>query len=548
MTVFNLLPFRVQGDFPLGSTGSLTDSSDSTYIQTTNPYQYETLDFDPSVLPWSSNIIIRWARVQMRVKNATENTYTMPDIWLFSKGKSLLNQGELNSRVGGSSFGNFYTNIPQVTFTQTDTPLQVTLHFSQYEKTLAGVYDTYQISEASLDIWAIYPPAVTVTAPTGTYTTTANPTITWTYQQVDSDGGPQVAYQWAVYSDDQYNAVGFSPGTGTSVVESGVTYSTLKSASFATPLVNDTYRVYMRVAQRQLGQLHWSAWSFSGFVVNVTPPAAPTVTATADNTNARVKIDISGAGSATSVVDVYQVQHTSDAGVTWDDVRGDLGAYLSSVGGQRTFHDYETPNGVTSQWRARTISADIAGQQLIGAWGTSGSTAWTSTSTWLKVPTQPDLNRAIRLKIMGPEDFPIPQGKFLPINGSLPIVVSGIRQTLPDLQLSILTLTDAETRDIKALLAASEVVLVHAQSKVSGWKQQSRYLAVGSVRVQQAVSEGIAWLEPRQIGLPSTEVERPDPSVYPIILGTRTWGELSAAYATYTLMDAAFTTHGDVRG
>lgn len=129
-------------------------------------------------------------------------------------------------------------------------------------------------------------PTVTVTAPSGTYTQSSTPTVTWTYS--DAEGDSQQTYQVKVES----GAYGSSPGSGTAVYDSTELAGTATRSLVLPSLTNTTtYRVFVRSSQ---SGSQYSAWAFSTFTLSLDTPAQPTLTATADNANARVSLAVQG--------------------------------------------------------------------------------------------------------------------------------------------------------------------------------------------------------------------------------------------------------------
>lgn len=132
------------------------------------------------------------------------------------------------------------------------------------------------------------PPSVTATGPAGSVSDTTSPTVAWSYS--DPEGDAQVTYRVKVFDQATYEAGGFDPDASTTVWDSGQVTSSTKSRAIGTELENGTtYRAYVQVTQS--GGLA-SGWSFTGFTIALDPPASPTVTVTADDTNARVQVDV----------------------------------------------------------------------------------------------------------------------------------------------------------------------------------------------------------------------------------------------------------------
>lgn len=96
-------------------------------------------------------------------------------------------------------------------------------------------------------ILGTYPrPTLTVTGPGASVTTTARPTINWTF----SGDFPQSAYKVRIFTAAQFNAVGFNPQTSTATVDSDWVDSTNTYYVPPTSLTNGTqYRAYVMAGQ-----------------------------------------------------------------------------------------------------------------------------------------------------------------------------------------------------------------------------------------------------------------------------------------------------------
>lgn len=294
----------------------------------------------------------------------------------------------------------------------------------RYSVTGAGL----QVFEGYLDVTYVTQPVVTVTAPTGTVTNTNQPTVVWS-DTLDSDGGPQTYYQVRVFTAAQYGAGGFDPATSTATTEIGSSagYPAGADSSWqvAAILPNATYRAYVRVAQTVNGSAHWSAFAYSGFVVNVALPAVPTLTLTPDNANGRIRVRAAdNAGTATT--DYLYLERSLDSGTTWTPVR--LAATdPDPLTPDADVYDYEAPNGATVQYRARAAHS-YTGVLAYSAWAT-GSASWSSNDWWLKHPNQPELNMVVRVRSFKTVQRAGRQGVLQPLGATVPVVVSDTRES-----------------------------------------------------------------------------------------------------------------------
>lgn len=555
MASITLRPTIVQGDFSSTGGGSLGDDLNSSYISIFTSFSYVTMRFSMAGIPWASGAIFKWLQPKFRSRSGTWGA-RVPNIWVYAGERLLLDAPFLYTYLGGNSWtdvsGSIRSNMP---INQATDPLSLVLQIPDVEA-VAGGFATgaIDISEAWLTVAYALPPITTATGPTGTFTTASQLVATWSHAQYDADGGPQVAFDLYVYNDTQYNAAGFTPGSSPYVqaisqdLQGGrnIALASIKSVTLD-PLPNDDYRVYVRTAQRGGSQIQWAPWSFSAFTVNVTPPATPTITPTVESASARIKLAIAGAGIALSISDYYEIQRTYDAGTTWEPVRGDIGKYTASAGGAATTYDYEVPNTVNVQYRVRTLSSDISDQVLVSTWSSTTSVQqWTSTATWLKVPSDPALNRIIVVRSFGIEDYSVPFGVFQGLGDTEAVVVSGTRRARADSDFVILSETEEEEAALKTLLSAGSTMLVQASTRSTSWRYTNKYLRIGVVRVQRVVR--LAQVALRDLVLPYTEVTVPDVDAYPFGVGLNTWQDITDTFATYTAMNAAFTTHGEVRG
>lgn len=548
MGTFVLRPYDTSGDWISFGSGQLNDELDTTYKYFQSLYQYGIALVNIASIPWDANIAIKSLRVRARIASSTGSpVYTQVTVFT-GTGRVLISQGDSYQLLhNGTSFVEVATGQRVASLLPSEGPVQVIFHPVSGDPSI----NSPEISEVYLDVEFIYPPIPTLNYPTGTYTTTSGPGFSFTFFSQDSLA--QTAYRYLIYTSAQVAASGFIPGTTVPEYDSGIVYSSAKTG-YLKALPNGSYRVYFAVAQTVNGALQWSLWTnpsnttYKDYTLNITPPAAPTVTATADDVNARIELTVTGAGAANSVQDLYQLERSLDAGVTWEQVRGDNSSgYIDSVGGVRQWHDYETANGESVVYRARTITYDTLGNVLVGAYSSnSSSVAWSSTSTWLKVITDPSLNRTIIVRAFGDEGYDVPMGTFQGLDSDEVVTVSGVRRARPDSTFTILVQTLAEREAIQSILALGVPILVQAGSRSSGWAGESKYLQVGRVIVSRPTRAG--WSHLRDVTMPYTEVDRPDPEVFLVSFGTNTWQDISDTYATFTALNAAFTTYGDIRG
>lgn len=124
-----------------------------------------------------------------------------------------------------------------------------------------------------------------ITAPTAsqTFTTTAKPTVAWTFV---GDGLGPGGFQIKVFTAAQFGIGGFDPETSPNTYDSGIRVSTNPSFTIPVNLPQGSLRAYVKVFQvlPTSNYQHWSidgiTWltqanNFRAFTIATTPPAAP---------------------------------------------------------------------------------------------------------------------------------------------------------------------------------------------------------------------------------------------------------------------------------
>lgn len=180
---------------------------------------------------------------------------------------------------------------------------------------------------ASRQFYVNSPPTVSnvTTTPATPITTTNKPDIEFDYDDVDGESSEYV--QVKVFSEAQYDAGGFDPGTSSATWDSGATNLTVASGASGSVTVgqglssNTNFKAHVRAAEVGSGQ-RWSGWAASGvFVIQTAPgllldpPAAPEATSVAaDNDNLRVVVQVEGRDNL-----LTRNQSTIDTGTTgWE--------------------------------------------------------------------------------------------------------------------------------------------------------------------------------------------------------------------------------------
>ena len=167
------------------------------------------------------------------------------------------------------------------------------LQFGYYTSNLDS--QVIQVEEAYIDVAYNRAPTVSSVTPSGTITTTAQPTIGWAFS--DLDGDAQERFRVKVYSGTGTVA---NPDVTASLVDSDVVFSGTSSWVLNQSLPAGSYRVYVKAADVGSGG-RFSAWATGTFTLQIDAPAAPTVTATADSTAARIGVFVQGEDNMLSV-------------------------------------------------------------------------------------------------------------------------------------------------------------------------------------------------------------------------------------------------------
>lgn len=213
-------------------------------------------------------------------------------------------------------------------------------------------------------------PTVTVTAPTGTVTT-STPMVTWTEVLA---GGRQTYYQVIV----ETGSFSVSPGSGTQQWNSGLVASTALSAVMGSPTpAGASTRAFVQITQTG-GQT--SVWEYHDFTGPSSAPSAPTVSAATGTDGGTgcplIAITITGSSAGTVVI-------TRSDGLY---VRNASPVHPATYNGvSLVVNDYEAVPTV-----AYTYSAQVTGSSTVtSAAGTSGSVTLTTTNWWELNPVTP---------------------------------------------------------------------------------------------------------------------------------------------------------------
>lgn len=274
------------------------------------------------------------------------------------------------------------------------------------------------IPEAYLDIEYNELPVGTVSRPTGTVNQ-ANPEAQWVYSDPDND--PQTHFQIVVESGD--HTLDASPDLTTNVYNSGEVASSTNVHQLPA-LAEGTYTAWVRVRHSDVsGQKMYSQWNSELFIIDVLPPAVPTVTTAPDNTNNRVAITVDSNSSISQEAEKYWVEYSDDGGTTWVSMPEGNPITVDPVDSAETIYDYLSPPGTPRQYRARASRTD-AGNEAYSAWSAPVSSTITISDWWLKDVLDPSNNMVIEVE-SDPADIEHPAdiAVFNPIGRKYPVVV-----------------------------------------------------------------------------------------------------------------------------
>lgn len=349
-------------------------------------------------------------------------------------------------------------------------------------------------------VYAVKPTAG-VLSPTGTVTTTNRPTIVWTYV-LDTAGGSASRWEAKVFSAAQYGAMGFDPDTSTPTYASGIKPMIADGYPMTGVLPDGTYRAYVRVAQSIRGALHWSDWDYEAFAVLVELPATPTIALSAQDDSACIRVELTGnAGDATTTG--FELERSSDGGTTWVPVRNTLGLDEYLVGDEVVVLDYEAPNGLIVNYRARAVHDYGDGLYGFSDWEIDDA-MWSSSQWWLKHPNLPPLNLPVTLRKNPSVQHAARQGVIYALGARLPLVVGEPRSA--GRGIVVLDAPDLlALQALERLLDENATFLLHGPASDD---EPDRYVRIGEQDATRQVDK--AFARGRDVTLPWIEVAMPD--------------------------------------
>lgn len=438
---------------------SLNDDNDATYIQKTNTIVGQAsaiLDFGTTTISASQRV----KQVRVRARCSTPTDVGKLNVYL---GSRIDNQNYFHSALAirgtnsaATTFtGPYFTSAPNGESWSQAAINGLRAKITEYEETT----DRGRFYELYIDVDIVSQPTVTVSAPTGTITTTTAPDVTWAYS--DTDNETQAYYQIKVFTSAQYGAGGFDAATSTATWDSGQVASSDSTAVVGTLLLPLTYRAYVRVAKNVNGEPFWSDYAYSQFTISYTPPTVPTMNVVWSDSLGKATFTLTGAGLIAGYVSQYYDIHRSDDGGTiYGGIRN--GEELTPDGSYiATAEDYEAPRDVVAYYRCRSVALDASSNEFSSAWSTVQQVLITNDDTWwFKVIDDPDLNQG-SVRVLKELDVNIdePNTIFRPLGSTRPIVVAGPLQG-EDGGYNIKTLTETEWDDLYPVITHQGTILV----------------------------------------------------------------------------------------
>ena len=437
---------------------TLNDDDDLTFLQKTSSVVGQAsaiVDFGTTTISASERV----KQVRIRARCDTPTSEGRLNVYL---GARVDNQNYFHSALairGTNSVatftGPYYTSAPNGEAWSQAAINGLRGKISEYEET----GDRGKFYELYIDVDISAQPTVTVSAPTGTITTTTAPDVTWAF--ADTDNETQAFYQIKVFTDAQYGAGGFDPETSTATYNSGEIASSDNTAVVGALLLADTYRAYVRTAKSVNGEPFWSDYAFSGFVISYTEPTIPTMAVAWDSDLGKASFTLTGdAVPGAYVSQYYDIHRSDDDGVVYAGIRNgeNITPNASFIG---TAVDYEAPRDTVAYYRCRSVSVDSSDQEFPSDWGTVQQVLITNDETWwFKVIEEPDYNLG-SIRVLKELDVQIdePNTVFRPLGATRPIVVAGPLQG-EDGGYNIKTITETEWDNFYSILTHQGTILV----------------------------------------------------------------------------------------
>ena len=466
---------------------ALSDDSNSSYVKITGTATVLGVA-EPSI---PAGAVTKNMALRLRTNLLSgPNNSAMADLILYS----YYSGSSLSAAVSVADGNTTFTAIPAAKPPSSPTNVAVSL------KTFF-LSPSFYVVEVYVDTTYVAKPTTTVTAPTGSLTTTSLPTVTWS-NTLDSDGGAQTSAEVKIFSAAQYGAGGFDPSTSTAT-DSGTVSGSSTSKATNVALADGSYRAYVRVAQTVNGSSHWSDWDYEAFSVLLDRPGDPTVNVTGETSYGRIKVDMSDtAGTATT--DYFEIQKLETDGVTWRQLRTIDGAgMLTPDGSGDAFaYDPEARNGTAETYRVRALHDFGGGSYSASAWVQDTAT-YTSPYWWVKHPSLPALNLPVIVYSQAGYSREARQGIFQALGSTRAVVVDDEAGPKTG-SITFRFDTDAEQDAFDELFTAGVSLLVQAPS---GHHWPDRWVRLAGQDRRRIVDK--SWGEATLDTYTWTEVGRP---------------------------------------
>lgn len=246
-------------------------------------------------------------------------------------------------------------------------------------------------------------------------------TIAWEPIAPDNPDNPQAKYEVSVWD----------PTHTTLVYSSSPVTSTSARSHVTSTLSPGEYSVAVRVAQPWSGTDTSDWWSdvvwMDTFFVAANDLSTPSVVATADPANARVKLDITGSFPTISNKE-YIIERSTDGGTTWTHVHAPLvegAGKFSYVAATTTVYDYEAPLSVNLVYRAYEHAGDSGVGFHRGSYSANSNTVNLVITEWfLKDREAPSRNMVIDVLPSFDTTTTEQMAIFKPLGRTFPVKVS----------------------------------------------------------------------------------------------------------------------------
>lgn len=122
-------------------------------------------------------------------------------------------------------------------------------------------------------------------------------------------------------------------------------------------------------------------------------------------------------------------------------------------------YDYEGGNGESVMYRVQAIHDFSSGTSSSSAWVTSGATSWTSTASWVKSASRPDLNLIVVLYSQPGHNRPARDAVFEPLGRPDAVVISDTRGSKRG-QITFIIEDEDDIEQFEELLDLGEPLLI----------------------------------------------------------------------------------------